>query len=201
MYGDAVLKGGAGNDTYVVNSGYYDDDSQTQKTSIKANALIEDTQGANAITFSSGIVTHNDLSIMLNVTADGNLAKFQHYSDGIFIDCEYDSVITNQGDTKWNQYNAYGYGNSDPIDGLRVNGMETVARIEAGDGYYISDTTIRSAITDAKNWLKADGRNYGSVVEALNDNTYAANNYNALYGIFNNENTWTQGTQVFGSKD
>ena len=199
MYGDAILKGGEGNDTYVVNSGYYDDDSQ--KTSIKANALIEDTQGTNTIKFSSGIVTHNDLSIMLNVTEDGVLAKFQHCSEDTLIDCEYDSVITNRDDTKWNKYNAYGYGNSALKDGLRVNGMDTVARIEAGDGYYISEATIRSAITDAKNWLKADGRNYGSVVEALNDNTNAENNYDALYGIFNNENTWTQGTQVFGSKD
>ena len=199
MYGEAVLKGGEGNDTYVVNSGYYDDDSQ--KTSIKANALIEDTQGTNTIKFSPGIVTHNDLSIMLNVTEDGVLAKFQHCSEDTLIDCEYDSVITNRDDTKWNKYNAYGYGNSALKDGLRVNGMDTVARIEAGDGYYISEATIRSAITDAKNWLKADGRNYGSVVEALNDNTNAENNYDALYGIFNNENTWTQGTQVFGSKD
>ena len=79
--------------------------------------------------------------------------------------------------------------------------MDTVARIEAGDGYYISDTTIRSVVTEAKNRLKADGRNYGSVVEALNDGENATGNYNALYGIFNNENTWMQGTQVFGSKD
>ena len=199
MYGDAVLKGGEGDDVYVVNSGYYDDESQN--TSIRASALIEDTQGANTIKFSSGIVTHNDLGIMLNVTADGVLAKFQHCSEDTLIDCEYDSVITNRNDTKWNRYNAYGYENSDHIDGLRVNGMGTVARIEAGDGYYISDTTIQSVITEAKNWLKADGRDYGSVVEALNDNTNAANNYNALYGIFNNENTWTQGAQVFGSKD
>ena len=54
------IKAGKGNDTYVVNSGYYDDDSQ--KTSIRANALIEDMKGTNTIKFSSGIVNHHDLT-------------------------------------------------------------------------------------------------------------------------------------------
>ena len=120
----------------------------------------------------------------------------------------YDSVITNKGntdlnkyDTDWNKHNAYGYGTSVLKDGLRINGMATMAKIEAGDGYYISDTTIRSIIAKAATWLTSEG--YGSVVAALNDDnsTIASNNYNALYGIFNNENTWTQGTQVFSGKD
>jgi hypothetical protein len=201
MYGEATLKGGKGNDTYVVNSGYYDEDNQT--TSIKAQALVDDTQGDNTIKFTSGVVTHDDLSIMLNVTKDGALAKFQHYDSGSYINCEYDSVITNKGGTAWNEYNAYGYGTSALQDGLRINGMATMAKIEAGDGYYISHDTMESIISAAAAWLTDEGRNYGSVVDALNDNnsTIATNNYNALYGIFNNENTWTQDMKVFGSKD
>lgn len=92
-------------------------------------------------------------------------------------------------------YNGWNY--DDYYKAVRLvdtNTVNSLSKIEAYDGYYISQTTLSTAIEQAATWLTTGSRNYGSVMEAIRPaGTFNQDNYNAIYAIFNNENTWTEG--------
>lgn len=201
-YGKATLKGGEGNDSYIIASGQDNGDG----ISVNSVALIDDSQGSNEVVFTNELMTHDNLNLLLNVKSDGSLAEFTHKESGendelvdigngfsAFITTDYG--LTAMGSVANASYNGWNY--DDYCKAVRLADTDTVnnlSKIEASDGYYISSETLSTVIAQAASWLTSDGREYGSVMDAIRPNgNFDEDNYNALYAIFNNENTWTQG--------
>ncbi len=201
----AILKGEDGNDTYIIEGGH--DWQGTTGISVNSKVLITDTEGTNDVKFTSDFMTHDNLNLLLNVKADGTLEEFKHYGDYNLETEEYDitgtgysAFICGDMDLKYaGTVSTASCNGWDICDGVRFANTETVnnlSKIEAADGYYISSTTLSSIMEQAATWLTAEGREYASVWDAIKpngQNDFNSDNYNALYAIFNNENTWTQG--------
>ena len=197
------LKGQEGNDSYVIEGGY--DWQGTTGISVNTKVLITDTEGTNDVKFTSDFMTHDNLNLFLNVKADGTLEEFKYHEynpeiEDYTIGTGYSAFLCGDMDLKdagtvstasyngWYYCNGVRFANTDTLNNL--------SKIEASDGYYISQETLSTLKSTAAAWLSSteNGKTaYASVVDALNDNDNATANYNALYAIFNNENTWTPG--------
>ncbi|MCR4880469.1 MAG: hypothetical protein K6A44_00750 [bacterium] len=199
-YGQAKLYGGSGNDNYIIEGGY--NYGEEEDISINSTILVSDTKGSNNIKFTSEFMTHDNLNLILNVKADGTLAQFKHFvynpdteenelvptGYSAFLaggaDMQYAGSVANASYNGWMDCNGVKF-----VDGATMN---AVSKIEASDGYFISQNTIAEVTSDVATWLTQN--NYASVMDAINpDNSFSQENFNALNAIFNNENIWTQG--------
>ena len=150
-------------------------------------------------------MSHDNLNILLNVNADGTLGKFKHYvynsetEENDIVDTDYCGFIASDMDFSYagNVSNASnnGWDVCDSVRFANTSTVQNISKIEASDGYYISQATLNTITENVASWLTSDGRNYASVWEAIKpdgQNDFNTNNYNELYAIFNNENNWTQ---------
>ena len=201
-YGIATLNGGAGNDSYIITGGY-DWGESSGGISIDSTVLINDTEGSNDVKFTSNLITHDKLNLFMNVNSDGTLGQFKHYvynpetEDNDIAPTGYSAFLLSDMDMKYAGTVAVASNNGwYENKGLKFADTATMAgisKIEASDGYYISQATISTITQNVAGWLSTNS--YASVWDAIKpkgQSDFDSANYDTLYAMFNNTNTWTK---------
>ena len=173
--GSYYVRGGAGDDTYIIPDYYYEDEKTGDVThNFNLTAKIEDTQGHNTLVLQSQDLDSAGVGVLINIELDkdengdyitdehGNYSyHFKNFQTQVSDsdraplgggDMEYSIVIT---DSK-----TYAEGHSDYYGGLYKPGLrfsyetlQTFDRIQASDGKYINITQINKAAQNVANWL------------------------------------------------
>ena len=141
--------------------------------------------------------------LLLNVTANGELEQFKHFvynyetEENDIVGKGYSAFIASDLDLEYAGTVATASFNGwDVCDGVKfadTDTMKGISKIEASDGYYISQATISAITQNVAGWLTEN--KYASVMDAINpgeQSDFNQDNYNTLYAMFNNANTWTQ---------
>ena len=190
-YHGIMAMGGAGDDTYVVQDYYTEDDEGYSNTYLSKNITIQDHEttvgGHNTLKLQSPDLTSGNLFIMANVelvkNEDGTYKTDEHGN--------YEYKLANfrtkveYGDTGWsptgdgdegysimlidshelNNYNNYYGGHTSAGVKFDEDTLKTFDKIEAYDGKYITKDEVYAACQNAANWLGA--HNYDSYLSAL----------------------------------
>ena len=141
-------------------------------SNMTSGKIISDKGGNDILNIGSD---KSDVKFIFNVKNDGSFAEGE---DKLVFAYDY-------------QFNNWMRGNTINGSVLTINDFDSIETIKTYDGYTITSAKLNVIKEQVANWLTSDGRNYGSVNDAI---TNKDENLSQLIQIYTDAGNWTAPT-------
>ncbi len=156
--------------TMIMDKGGVGDD--IYYSNMTSGKIINDKGGNDILNIGSA---KSDVKFIFNVKNDGSFAEGE---DKLVFAYDY-------------QFNNWMRGNTINGSVLTINDFDSIETIKTYDGYTITSAKLNVIKEQVANWLTSDGRNYGSVNDAI---TNKDENLSQLIQIYTDAGNWTAPT-------